>query len=251
MRRAMIESYQFLKYRTTFGTNALNHALIRTKLEELAAIYFANFYLTWRAIKALDAADNGNAQEEQLLRLLTPMTKKSTASTSVYSIRESMELMGGMGYIEDGVIPKIMRDAMVLPIWEGSGNIMTLDMLRALYKSDGFKVMCTEIDNNCKLLSNEYQSVIKDKIEQIQLILNSFNKQEQEIIEATSQEVFEELTIIYQICLLAYYRDEISEQWLNTSIDYLMKTLIKDTLKMKKPLNKQTIEKMIAWDILS
>ncbi|MDC0231337.1 acyl-CoA dehydrogenase family protein [Aureispira] len=249
MRRAMIESYQFLKYRTTFGTNALEHPLIRTKLEELTSIYYANFYLTWRAIKALDAADNGNKNEEQLLRLLTPMTKKSTASTSVYGVRESMELMGGIGYIEDGVIPKIMRDVMVLPIWEGAGNIMSLDMLRALYKSDGFKIMYAEIYNNCGSLKNDYQLFIKNKLEHIQTIINAFNKQDQDVIEATSHDVFEELTIIYQISLLAFYRDEISEQWLNASIDYLVRTLKKEEIVMKKPLNTQAIENMIAWDI--
>ncbi|MCH2022841.1 MAG: acyl-CoA dehydrogenase family protein [Saprospiraceae bacterium] len=250
MRRAMIESYQFLKYRTTFGTNALEHPLIRTKFEELAAKYYADFYLTWRAIKAIDSADNGNKKDEELLRLITPMTKKSTAATCVYSIRESMELMGGMGYIEDGVIPKILRDAMVLPIWEGSGNIMTLDMLRALYKSDGFKVICEEIHSNIKLLENNYQLIIKNEIEQIQLLINVLKEEEeQEVIEATAEKIFENLTIVYQISLLSYYRDEISKQWLNTSICYLINTLKKDKLEMKKPLDKKTIEKMIAWEI--
>ena len=145
-RRAIVEAYQFLSHRKNFGKIALEHALIREKLTELSALHFGNHSLVWRAIIALDKADNGDESEAHLLRLLTPMIKKWTAEKGCYMVRESMELMGGMGYIEDSHMPRIMRDMMVLPIWEGAGNIMTLDMLRALMKSDGLKVMAGEIE---------------------------------------------------------------------------------------------------------
>ena len=124
----------------------MEHALVRLKFYELGSIYLGNFYLSWRAIEALDAAETGDAEEAELLRVLTPMTKKSTAETSVYAVREAMELMGGMGYIEDGAMPKIMRDMMVLPIWEGAGNIMILDMLRASSKSKGLDILFKELE---------------------------------------------------------------------------------------------------------
>jgi len=56
-----------------------------------------------------------------------------------------MELMGGNGYIEDFVMPKLLRDVNVLPIWEGSGNIIVLDMLRASKKSDGLNMIIEQI----------------------------------------------------------------------------------------------------------
>jgi acyl-CoA dehydrogenase len=108
--RALIEWYQFFSYRKTFGKEALEHALIRTKLTELVALHLANFYLVWRAIKALYLADIGNEREKGLFRLINPMAKKWSAEAGVYITRESMELMGGLGYIEDTVIPKIMRE---------------------------------------------------------------------------------------------------------------------------------------------
>ena len=121
-RRAMIEAYQFLCNRESFGKTAIEHPLIRTELEELSSLYNANFYLLWRTITALDNADNGNKKEEALLRVLVPMVKKWSSESGVYIVRESMELMGGIGYIEDQVMPKLMRDVMVLPIWEGAGK---------------------------------------------------------------------------------------------------------------------------------
>lgn len=133
--------------RKRFGKPAIEHSLIRTKLTELGALHVANFYLVWRTTKALDLADTGtNAKTEaQLFRLLNPMTKKWSAVTGVYMTRESMELMGGLLYNKDTVMPKLLRDIMVLPIWEGSGNIIILDMLRSLHKTKGFEVMCDEI----------------------------------------------------------------------------------------------------------
>src|SRR5439155_1761311 len=102
-RRAMIEAYQFLSFRKTFGKTAVEHALIRTKLTELGSLFAADFYLVWRTVKSLELADSGNEREAQLLRLINPMTKKWSAETGVYIVRESMELMGGLGYIEDNV----------------------------------------------------------------------------------------------------------------------------------------------------
>ncbi|MCS6978621.1 MAG: acyl-CoA dehydrogenase family protein [Flavobacteriales bacterium] len=134
-RRALIEAWQFLSYRHTFGRPALSHALVRKKCLELLNLYLADLALLWRAIQAYDRAECGQAHEALLARLLTPMVKKCTAWNGVYVVRECMELIGGMGYIEDGVMPRLMRDCMVLPIWEGAGNIMVLDMMRALAKN--------------------------------------------------------------------------------------------------------------------
>jgi alkylation response protein AidB-like acyl-CoA dehydrogenase len=85
MRRALVEVYQFLSFRKSFGKQALEHSLIRAKLTELSAIYTANFYMLWEAIASLDAADNGDNEKSQLLRLLTPMLKKTAAEAGVYN----------------------------------------------------------------------------------------------------------------------------------------------------------------------
>ncbi|MCC5921034.1 MAG: hypothetical protein LAT68_12635 [Cyclobacteriaceae bacterium] len=113
-RRALTESYLFLTRRKTFGKVALEHPLVRKKLQKLFALNIGQFYLTWKAIDTLDQADNGDNEAAQLIRFLTPMAKRYTAENSVFLVRESMELMGGMGYIEDGIMPKIMRDVLVL-----------------------------------------------------------------------------------------------------------------------------------------
>jgi len=248
-RRALVEAYQFLKYRNSFGTNALNHALIRTKLYELTAINHANFYITWRAVQALDAADNGDASEAELIRVLTPMVKRCTAEEGVYVVRECMELMGGMGYIEDGVMPKLFRDALVLPIWEGAGNIMTLDMLRATFKSEGLQVLFQEISKNIADLSNERQTIILAKLSKAKLLLQDLGQHEREVIEATALPLFKELTRIYQVSLLATNRDETAAAWIDPALDYFFGQWTNKGLHLVKPPKRATIEQMIAWQM--
>jgi len=71
------------------------------------------------------------------LRLLTPITKLYTAKQSMQVSSEGQESFGGQGYIEDTGIPGLMRDAQVLPIWEGTTNVLSLAVLRSVFKSQG------------------------------------------------------------------------------------------------------------------
>ncbi len=246
-RRAVAEAYQFLKFRTSFGTNALNHALIREKLTELNAHNLANFYLSWRAIIALDQADNGNKDEAQLLRLLTPMVKKSTATDGVYVIREAMELMGGMGYIEDGVMPKIFRDALVLPIWEGASNIMILDMLRALHKSAGLNIMVNEIASIFSQLEKPESQALSGYMQELLNLIEKASEAEKDVLQLTAKPLFERLTLLYQIALLIHYRDEESAVWIDPALGYLVNDLERKGLELRKPLGRESVEAMTAW----
>ncbi|MGI9544809.1 MAG: acyl-CoA dehydrogenase family protein [Cyclobacteriaceae bacterium] len=245
-RRALIEAYQFLSYRRTFGKKALEHALIRDKLHELGSLHVANFYLTWRAIKALDAADNADKDEEELLRLLTPMVKKWSAEKAVYIVRESMELMGGIGYIEDTVMPKIMRDVMVLPIWEGAGNIMILDMLRASAKSKGLDLMLEQLE---KWASEEsdFQKQIKAEYEYLAATTTQLASSDTTIREVTAKYFFERLTNLYQIGLLLEAQDEISKAWIQPALAFLISQLPEEDSQSRELPNQSKIEALMAW----
>jgi len=246
-RRALIEAYQYIRTRKTFGKVAIEHALIRTKLTELGALNVANFYLVWRAVKALDQADNGNEHEAQLFRIINPMAKKWSAEKGVYIVRESMELMGGIGYIEDGVMPKLMRDMMVLPIWEGSGNIIILDMLRALAKSEGFKSIATEISKSAAR-SAEYGAFLKEKLKEIIAFGEELRQLPQDEMEATARVFFEKLTSLYQISLLIDSLDDTSKAWIAPALKYLTNTYTGTGLKAVQPLSVEEVSGLISWE---
>jgi acyl-CoA dehydrogenase len=94
--------------------------------------------LTFRTVELLGREEAGVATEQELgaLRLLLPITKLLTAKQAVAGASEALEAFGGAGYIEDSHLPVLLRDAQVLPIWEGTTNVLSLDALRAL-RTDG------------------------------------------------------------------------------------------------------------------
>ncbi len=245
-RRALIEAYTFNLYRTSFGKKAIEHALIRDKLWELGSLHVAGFYLTWNTIEMLDRADAGDEKAQALNRFLTPMTKKWTAEKSVYIVRESMELMGGIGYIEDGVMPKIMRDVMVLPIWEGAGNIMTLDMLRATLKSDGLQVMLETI-RNIASTSAEHGTFLRNKLNATEQEIKSLHSNEQENMELKAKYLFEQLTTRYQLALLVDECNDETISWINPTIDYLKLEITKQN--PEGCLSTEEIKGLMGWKV--
>ncbi len=246
-RRALIEAYQFLSHRKSFGKIVLEHALIRTKLTELGALNVANFYMVWKAIELLDLADAGHEKEAQLFRLVNPMTKKWSAEMGVYITRESMELMGGLGYIEDGVMPKVMRDVMVLPIWEGSGNVIILDMLRAMVKSKGFEVMCDEITLVAK--SNAaYGGFMQAELASLVLFFEKLKAMPQDEMESSAKLFFEKLTSLYQISLLIDALNDESKEWILPALAYLKEKYAPTGLQEVIPLSVAEVNGLIGWE---
>jgi len=245
-RRALIEAYTFNLNRRSFGKDAINHALIRDKFFELGSLNVANFYLTWRAIDSLDKSDNGDEHAANLSRILTPMVKRWSAEKAVYIVRESMELMGGMGYIEDGVMPKIMRDVMVLPIWEGAGNIMTLDMLRASFKSDGLQTMLKEIKSIIGKES-QFDKTITQHLETISNETKNLDPSNQEMLELKAKHLFNRLTTLYQLCICIDESNDSNVAWMNPTKKYFQMQL--DGGETDYLLSIEEVSGLIGWQI--
>ncbi|MTI19637.1 acyl-CoA dehydrogenase, partial [Fulvivirga sp. RKSG066] len=247
-RRALVEAFQFLVNRKTFGKKAIEHVLIREKLYELGSLHIANFYLTWKAIETLDAADSGNEEAQELIRFLTPMVKKWSAEKGVYIVRESMELMGGIGYIEDGVMPKLMRDIMVLPIWEGAGNIMILDMLRASQKSNGLAVMLAEIEKSVEE-SDEHRELMARVLRNLKTKLGSMSSMEGDQLQLTASVLFQKLTTLYQMTVLIQNQTENSKSWIKPALKYLSDLLEPNGEIERSTLSVEEVRCLIAWAI--
>ena len=238
-RRAVAETWQYLNHRVTFDKTAVEHPLIREKFHEVGSLYVAGFLLTWRAIRAMDAAENGDQKEKTLLRILTPMTKWWTAEKSVYIVRECMELMGGNGYIEDFVMPKLFRDVNVLPIWEGSGNIIVLDILRAIRKTDALEVLVQEIRKHCT-------SNMEQRLDHILALIASFDTEAPDTIEPTAKACFNELIALYQQSLMRAESQHGTFGWIPPAIRF-MERKEGSELRMKKPPDLTEVENLIAW----
>lgn len=245
-RRGLVEAFQFVSQRISFGKPALEHPLVRAKLWELGSLHLANFHLVWRCIRALDAADQGDVDTGELLRLLTPMTKRESAEIAVYLARESMELMGGMGYIEDSVLPKIMRDVMVLPIWEGAGNIMVLDMIRAAGKSKGLPLLLAEIKSLVKDNDRYGEMIIRETVSLVDG-LQKLIERDRETLEFQGKKLLLDLTRVYQCALLIGERDTQNASRIDLALRFLMQRLDRCYIPQVAPSADQVCD-LLGWE---
>jgi alkylation response protein AidB-like acyl-CoA dehydrogenase len=134
IRRAVDLARDYAHRRIAFGRPLAAQPLHRATLAGLEAEARAALLLVWRAVELLGRDECGVAtvEERAQLRLLTPLVKLFTAKQAVAAASEALECFGGAGYVENTGLPRLLRDAQVLPIWEGTTNVLALDLERVL-----------------------------------------------------------------------------------------------------------------------
>ncbi len=139
MRRGLALSGDYARKRTAFGAPLADKPLHVDTLAGVQAEHAAALHLSFRLVELLGKEESRTLSEEEglLLRLLTPTVKATTGKQAIAAASELVESFGGAGYIEDTGLPRLVRDAQVLPIWEGTTNVLSLDLLRAVGKVGG------------------------------------------------------------------------------------------------------------------
>jgi putative acyl-CoA dehydrogenase len=132
MRHALARAIHHAGYRSVFQKKLIDQPLMGQVLADMALETEAATALAFRLARAFDGGDD--ASEAAYRRLMTPLTKYWVCKTAPQLIGEAMECMGGNGYVEEGGFPLLYREAPVNAIWEGSGNVMCLDVLRVIEK---------------------------------------------------------------------------------------------------------------------
>lgn len=143
MRRCLDLAQDYSRKRVAFGKKIIDHPLHALTLAELEADFRKSFVLAFFVAELLGKEETGQATENEkiLLRALTPVVKLFTGKKAVQIASEVVEVFGGAGYIEDTGIPRLLREAQVFPIWEGTTNILSLDMLRSFEKEKALPVI--------------------------------------------------------------------------------------------------------------
>ncbi|HTV38387.1 MAG TPA: isovaleryl-CoA dehydrogenase [Xanthobacteraceae bacterium] len=129
MRQAVAQAIHHANYRTAFQKKLVDQPLMTGVLADLALEAEAAAALTFRLARAYD--ETGEAAQV-FRRVVTPATKFWICKRAPFLALEAMEVLGGNGYVEECIMPRIYRETPVNSIWEGSGNVMCLDVLRAL-----------------------------------------------------------------------------------------------------------------------
>jgi acyl-CoA dehydrogenase len=148
MRRGLALARDYARKRQQFGARLSDKPLHVDTLAGMQAEFEGAFVLVFRTIELLGKVERGeaNADESNLLRLLTPLMKLTTAKQGVAVASEALECFGGAGYVEDTGLPRILRDAQVLSIWEGTTNVLSLDALRAIARDQALPPLLAEIE---------------------------------------------------------------------------------------------------------
>ena len=136
-RQAVAQAVNHARERAAFGKRLIDQPLMRNVLADLQLEVEGSLALTMRMGEALDRslAPGGDQHEKLLLRLGLPTGKYWICKRTPFHAYEAMECLGGNGVTEDFILARLYRDAPINAIWEGSGNVQALDMLRALSRS--------------------------------------------------------------------------------------------------------------------
>jgi hypothetical protein len=131
--RGLAWARSYARVREVFGKPLESFPAHRATLTDLAVDHAAALALVLRCAELTGKAESDVANDDELriLRGLTPITKLATARWAVAGAAEAMESLGGVGYCEDSGLPALVRNTHVMPIWEGTTNVLSLDLLRA------------------------------------------------------------------------------------------------------------------------
>jgi putative acyl-CoA dehydrogenase len=131
MRSGLAHALNHTRHRSVFQKHLADQPLMKSVLADMALHVEASTALVMRLCRSFDRAAAEKA-EASYMRLLTPVVKYWICKSAPSLLYEAMECLGGNGYVEDGILARHFREAPVNAIWEGSGNVMCLDVLRAL-----------------------------------------------------------------------------------------------------------------------
>lgn len=190
MRQALSQAIHHATYRKAFGKKLIDQPLMKNVLADLSLEVEAALQLVMRLATAYD--NEKNEEENLFRRLATAIGKYWVCKRAPAHVYEAMECLGGNGYAEESILPRLYREAPVNSIWEGSGNVNALDVLRAM----------TSEPRTAEILLNEIQKAASHKA--IGSTLDSIKSRlmQREVIEPQARALIEDMILALQASLL-------------------------------------------------
>lgn len=161
MRRAFSVAIYHAHQRQAFGKPLIEQPLMRQTLSHMALCLEGQTALLFRLARAWE--QRREAKEALWARLFTPAAKFAICKQGIPFVAEAMEVLGGMGYCEESELPRLYREMPVNSIWEGSGNIMCLDVLRVLTKQHGVYDVLSEAFAEVKGQDRHYDRAVRQR----------------------------------------------------------------------------------------
>ncbi len=197
MRQAVAQITHHCSQRSAFGRRLVEQPLMQNVLADLIIESEAALAMTMRMARALDLSEH-NEQEKLLVRLGTAVGKYWICKRTPGHAYEAMECIGGMGVMEDGIMPRLYREAPINSIWEGSGNVQCLDMMRALAKTpQSLDAFVAEVNG-----ARGVDSVLDQAIDDLLPLFADMST-----LEYRARAVVERMALVFQAASLVQYGD--------------------------------------------
>jgi acyl-CoA dehydrogenase len=146
MRRAVSEAFFIARHREAFGKKLIELPLMRRQLLKLLVPAEQARTMVFQTAQALRLADGGDPEALRLARILTPLIKFRACRDARKVTGDAMEVRGGCGYIEEWTDPRLVRDAHLGSIWEGTSNIVALDVVRAMRREQSLEALMAHLN---------------------------------------------------------------------------------------------------------
>jgi alkylation response protein AidB-like acyl-CoA dehydrogenase len=180
IRRSIAVARDYASRRKVFGALLSETPLHLQTLADLECEYRGALAMTLEVVVLLGKTECGTATETDnvLLRLLTPLLKLYTGKQSVAVASEAIESLGGTGYMEDSDMPRLLRDTQVTSIWEGTTNVLSMDVWRPIQKENALPIFIKVVKSKLATVGrsgNQDLAVAVDAVQKVCTVLCSAN----------------------------------------------------------------------------
>ena len=195
MRQGLVQALHHVRHRSAFQKRIIQHPLMRNVIADLAIEAEAALALTLRIGRAMDEAPHDVAAAA-FARIGTAVAKYWICKRAPGHVLEALECHGGPGYIEDSIMPRLYREAPVNSIWEGSGNVICLDVLRAIDRDEAtLAAFLAEVDT-----TRGVNAALDAAVEALKSALAN-----RKGLELQARAIVEQMAVVLQASLLVRY----------------------------------------------
>ncbi|MGY3186807.1 acyl-CoA dehydrogenase family protein [Lysinibacillus sp. TE18511] len=201
MRRGYLEAKHYVTNRHAFGKPLTQYPMIQDTLGKFAAKLHVEVATVFDVIQLYDKVTSGQGNEQDIImnRLYIAIMKKETAEQAVHYASEAIELHGGNGYIEDFVTPRLLRDAQVLTVWEGTANILALELIRLVDKFHAHELFVRIMEERLeKLADSLLVAIVAEQLVKLDLTLQTFSRLDEATKTFDAKKVAEKMAHIYE-----------------------------------------------------
>ncbi|WP_438318664.1 acyl-CoA dehydrogenase family protein [Sporosarcina sp. FA9] len=201
MRRALNEATMYAERRNAFGNRLTAFPMVQDTLATLKAKLEIEMATTFDLINDYDKVTAGVATEVEIIlnRLKIALLKKESAEQAIHFSHEAIEMHGGNGYIEDFVTPRLLRDAQVLTVWEGTANILGMELVRLVNKYEAHTLFIQEMTTRLSAIpASQWKGTVESALKKLAKSLETFASLAPEMQTIEAKKLMEKMAHLYE-----------------------------------------------------